>query len=103
MADSPIARKQILERFAFRSIDLARQKGENMLRETILALVTATLISGGFATGAVAFAGGFGAAVGGYPASFGSDYTEGGRNCRLVAKRVMTRHGWRTRGVRVCH
>jgi hypothetical protein len=47
-------------------------------------------------------AGGFGAG-GGYPASFGSDndYAEGG-DCRLVAHRVMTRHGWRIRRIQVC-
>jgi hypothetical protein len=45
-------------------------------------------------------AGGFGAG-GGYPASFGGNYAEGG-DCRLVAHRVMTRHGWRIRRVQVC-
>jgi hypothetical protein len=41
------------------------------------------------------------AGVGGYPASFGGDYAEGS-GCRLVTHRVMTRHGWRIRRVRVC-
>jgi hypothetical protein len=45
-------------------------------------------------------AGGFGAG-GSYPASFGGDYAEGS-DCHLVARRVMTRHGWRTRRVQVC-
>jgi hypothetical protein len=45
-------------------------------------------------------AGGFGGG-GGYPASFGSDYAEG-RDCRLVAHRVKTHHGWRTRQIQVC-
>ena len=43
------------------------------------------------------------AGVGGYPASFGGDYAEGGAgDCHLVPHRVMTRHGWRTRRVQVC-
>jgi hypothetical protein len=71
-----------------------------MLPDTFLALVAAALISGGSATGAVAFGGGFGGAGGGYPASFGSDYAEAGGDCHLIAQRVMTRHGWRTRQVR---
>jgi hypothetical protein len=42
-------------------------------------------------------------AVGGYPASFGGDYAEGGGDCHLVDHRVMTRHhGWRIRRVQVC-
>jgi hypothetical protein len=45
--------------------------------------------------------GGFGAG-GGYPASFGGDYAEGGGDCHLVAHRVMTHHGWRIRRVQVC-
>jgi hypothetical protein len=40
------------------------------------------------------------AGVGGYPASFGGDNAEGG-DCRLVAHRVVTRHGSRRR-VQVC-
>jgi hypothetical protein len=97
--------RQIPERFSFLPIDLARRdngKGQPMLRKTIVALMAATLISGGSATGAIAFGGGFGGAGGGYPASFGSDYAEGGGDCHLIAQRVMTRHGWRTRQVRVC-
>ena len=43
------------------------------------------------------------AGVGGYPASFGGDYAEGGGDCHLVEHRVMTRHhGWRIRRVQVC-
>jgi hypothetical protein len=41
------------------------------------------------------------AGVGGYPASFGGNYAEGG-DCRPVAHRVMTRHGWRIQRVQVC-
>ena len=72
------------------------------MRKTIVAmfalaavgLVQPTVVS---ARGA---AGGFGAG-GGYPASFGGNYAEGA-GCRLVAQRVMTRHGWRIRRVQVC-
>jgi hypothetical protein len=39
--------------------------------------------------------------VGYPPASFGSDYAQGG-DCRLVAHRVKTHHGWRIRRVQVC-
>jgi hypothetical protein len=39
---------------------------------------------------------------GGYSASFGSNYAEGGGDCHLVVHRIMTRHGWRTRRVQVC-
>jgi hypothetical protein len=73
-----------------------------MLRETILALVATALIGVGSVTCAAAFGGGFGGAGGGYPASFGSDYAGGGNECHLVAQRVMTRHGWRIRQIRVC-
>jgi hypothetical protein len=72
------------------------------MRKTIVALfvlaavglVQSTVVS---ARGGV---GGFGGG-GGYPASFGGNYAEGG-DCRLVAHRVMTRHGWRIRRVEVC-
>ena len=65
-----------------------------MLALGAVGLIEPTVVS---ARGGV---GGFGAG-GGYPASFGSDYAEG-RDCRLVAHRVMTRHGWRMRRVQVC-
>ena len=61
----------------------------------VVGLVQPTVVS---ARGGV---GGFGAG-GGYPASFGGNYAEGGGDCRLVAHRVMTRHGWRIRRVEVC-
>jgi hypothetical protein len=72
------------------------------MRKTIIALfalatvglVQPTVVS---ARGGV---GGFGG--GGYPSSFGGDYAEGGGDCHLVGRRVMTRHGWRIRRVQVC-
>jgi hypothetical protein len=38
-------------------------------------------------------------AYGGYPCYYGDDY-EGG--CYLVARRVLTRYGWRSRRVEIC-
>lgn len=75
------------------------------MRKTILALMAVAVVGLGSATGASARGGGVGVggfgAGGGYPASFGGNYEEGG-NCRLVAHRVMTHHGWRIRRVQVC-
>jgi hypothetical protein len=74
-----------------------------MLRKTILALTAAALLGAGSVTSAPAAGGvGGGFGVGGYPASFGGNYAEGGGDCHLVAQRVMTRHGWRMRRVQVC-
>jgi hypothetical protein len=74
-----------------------------MARETVLALIAVALVGVATVTTASANGGvvGFGAG-GGYPASFGSNYAEGGGGCHLVARRVMTRHGWRIRRVQVC-
>jgi hypothetical protein len=69
------------------------------MQNTIVAMLALAVV--GLIQPTVASArGGFGAG-GGYPASFGGDYAEG-RECRLVAHRVMTRHGWRTRRIQVC-
>jgi hypothetical protein len=71
------------------------------MRKTIVAMFALTAV--GLVQPTMAFAhgaGGFGAG-GGYPASFGSDYAEG-RDCRLVAHRVKTHHGWRIRQIQVC-
>ena len=65
-----------------------------MFALTAVGLVQPTVVS------ARGGAGGFGAG-GGYPASFGGNYAEVA-DCRLVAHRVMTRHGWRIRRVQVC-
>jgi hypothetical protein len=73
-----------------------------MLPKTVLALIAVALVGAGFVTSASAVGGVGGFAFGGYPASFGSDYAERGGDCRLVAHRVMTRHGWRIRRVQVC-
>lgn len=75
-----------------------------MLRKTILALIAAALVGASSVSTALAAGGvgGFGGG-GGYPASFGSNYSEGGGDCHLVAHRVMTRHGRRTRRVQVCN
>ena len=78
------------------------------MRKTILALIAAALVGAGSVTsasaaegmGGLGAVGGFGA-VGSYPGSFGSN-TEGRGNCRLVAHRVKTPHGWRVRRVQVC-
>jgi hypothetical protein len=74
-----------------------------MLRKTGLALIAVALVGAASVTDASALGGvgGFGGG-GGYPASFGGNYAEGGGDCRLVAHRVMTRHGWRVRRVQVC-
>ena len=74
-----------------------------MLHKTILALTAVALVGAGSVSTALAAGGvgGFGGG-GGYPASFGGNYAEGGGDCHLVAHRVMTRHGWRTRRVQVC-
>jgi hypothetical protein len=75
-----------------------------MVRTVVLALTAAVLVGAGSFTPAPAaggVGGGFGAG-GGYPASFGSNYAEAGSDCRVVAQRVMTRHGWRIRRVQVC-
>jgi hypothetical protein len=71
------------------------------MRKTIVAMFALAAV--GLVQPTVAFArgaGGFGAG-GGYPASFGSDYAEGG-DCRLAAHRVKTHHRWRTRRIQVC-
>jgi hypothetical protein len=75
-----------------------------MFRRTVLALIAPALVGAASVTTASAAGGvgGFGGGGGGYPASFGSNYAEGGGDCHLVAHRVMTRHGWRTRRVQVC-
>ena len=75
-----------------------------MLHKTILALTAVALVGAGSVSTALAAGGvgGFGGG-GGYPASFGSNYAEGGGDCHLVAHRIMTRHGWRTRRVQVCN
>jgi hypothetical protein len=73
-----------------------------MLRKTVLALIAVVLVDAGSVTTASAFGGMGGFGVGGYPASFGSDYAERGGDCHLVTHRVMTRHGWRIRRIRVC-
>jgi hypothetical protein len=75
---------------------------EDKMRETILALIAVTLVSACSVTSAFAAGGMGGFAVGGYPASFGGNYAEGGGHCRLVGRRVMTQHGWRIRRKRVC-
>jgi hypothetical protein len=68
------------------------------MRKTIVAMFALAAV-GLFQPTAVS-AGGLGA---GYPASFGSDYAEGGGYCHLVEHRVMTRHhGWRIRRIQVC-
>jgi hypothetical protein len=74
-----------------------------MLRKTVLTLIAVALVGAGSVSTASAAGGvgGFGGG-GGYPASFGGNYAEAGGDCRLVAHRVMTRHGWRTRRVQVC-
>jgi hypothetical protein len=66
------------------------------MRKTIIAVFALAAVSLIQPT-AVSAHGGFG----GYPASFGSNYAEA-TDCHLVAQRVMTRHGWRTRRVQVC-
>jgi hypothetical protein len=74
-----------------------------MMRMIVLALIAVALVGAASVTTASAAGGvgGFGGG-GGYPASFGGNYAEGGGDCHLVAQRVMTRHGWRTRRVQVC-
>ena len=73
------------------------------MRKTILALIAAALVGAGSVTSASAAEGmgGFGGGGAYPPASFGSD-AEGGGNCRLVAHRVKTHHGWLIRRVKVC-
>jgi hypothetical protein len=73
-----------------------------MLRKTVLALIAVALAGVATVTTASANGGVGGFGVGGYPASFGGNYAEGGGDCHLVAHRVMTRHGWRVRRVQVC-
>jgi hypothetical protein len=72
------------------------------MRKTIVAMFALAAVGLIQPTAASARGGGFGAG-GGYPASFGSDndHAEGG-DCRLVAHRVKTHHGWRIRRVQVC-
>jgi hypothetical protein len=97
----------IQERFSCQPIDLATgvmtQARQDMLRKTMLALIAAALVGVGSVTSASAVGGVGGFAAGGYPASFGGNYAEGGSNCHLVIHRVMTRHGWRMRRVQVCN
>jgi len=52
---------------------------------------------GGFRGRGLGFFGPY--AYGGYPYYYGDDY-EGG--CYLVARRLLTRYGWRSRRVEVC-
>jgi hypothetical protein len=72
------------------------------MRKTILALIAAALVGAGAVTSASATGGVGGFGGGGYPASFGGNYAEGSSDCRPVAHRVMTNHGWRMRRVQVC-
>ena len=73
-----------------------------MLRKTVLALIAVALVGAASVTTASAAGGVGGFGGGGYPASFGGNYAEAGGDCHLVAHRVMTRHGWRTRRVQAC-
>jgi hypothetical protein len=75
-----------------------------MMRTIVSALIAVALVGAGCVSTASAAGGvgGFGGG-GGYPASFGGNYAEAGGDCRLVAHRVMTRHGWRIRRVQVCN
>jgi hypothetical protein len=73
------------------------------MRKTIvamIALVAVGLVQPTVVSAAAGFGGSFGL-LGGYPASFGGDNAEKG-NCRLVAHRVKTRHGWRIQRAQVC-
>jgi len=73
------------------------------MRKSILALIAAALVGAFSITSASATGGVGGFGGGGYPASFGGDYAEGGSACHLVEHRVMTRHhGLRMRRVQVC-
>jgi hypothetical protein len=67
------------------------------MRKTILAMFALAAV--GLVQPTVVSARGF---VGYPPASFGSDYAEGGGDCHLVAHRVKTHHGWRIRRIQVC-
>jgi hypothetical protein len=76
-----------------------------MMRTIVSAFIAVALVGAASVTTASA-AGGVGGGFGGggsYPASFGGNYAEGAGDCHLVAQRVMTRYGWRTRRVQVCN
>jgi hypothetical protein len=66
------------------------------MRKTILAMFALAAV--GLVRPTVVSARGL---VGYPPASFGSDYAQGG-DCRMVPHRVKTHHGWRIRRVQVC-
>ena len=66
------------------------------MRKTILAMFALAAV--GLVQPTVVSARGF---VGYPPASFGSDYAQGG-DCRMVPHRVKTHHGWRIRQIQVC-
>jgi hypothetical protein len=68
-----------------------------MIALAAVGLVQPTVVSAAEGFGGI----GIGIGGGGYPASFGGDNAERG-DCRLVAHRVKTRHGWRIRRVQVC-
>jgi hypothetical protein len=61
------------------------------------AIFTQVAAGGGFRGRGFGFFGPY--AYGGYPYYYGDDY-EGG--CYLVARRVLTRYGWRGRRVEIC-
>jgi hypothetical protein len=69
-----------------------------MIGLAAVGLVQPTVVSAAEGFGGIGIGIGIG---GGYPASFGGDNAERG-DCRLVAHRVKTRHGWRIRRVQVC-
>jgi hypothetical protein len=79
----------------------------NMLRNKIISIVALAVIGPASPTGAFARGGGGGRgfgffgpyAYGDYPYYYGDD-DEGG--CYLVARRVLTRYGWRSRRVEIC-
>ncbi len=74
-----------------------------MLHRAALALLVVTVVSSVETTSAWARSGGGGdyPAFGNYPA-FGYPYAFNERDCHLVQRRVLTRHGWRFRPVRIC-
>jgi hypothetical protein len=105
-------RNKIISIVALATIGLALPTGHSLAVEAAVTEVAA----GGFHAGGSGFhGGGFGfrgggfrgrgfgyfgpCAYDGYPYYYGGDY-EGG--CYLVARRVLTRYGWRSRRVEVC-
>ena len=72
------------------------------MRKTIVAMFALAAVGLVQPTVVSAHGGGFGGGGGYPPASFGSDYAEGGGDCHLVAHRVKTHRGWRIRRVQVC-